>query len=112
MRMTIILAVALLAGCTPLDIRERAQPTTTRSAQPQLAAVACIERNAQNNNLMAVKRPGLTPDTVEVIISTSHQFGMEAVAVIDVTTDQRVDFRQSPSLWAGDAFREKLLAGC
>jgi hypothetical protein len=112
MKLTIILAAFLLVACTPLAVREQVQPTISRSELPQQAAAACIERNAQNSNLVVVKRPGTSADAIEIIVSIATGMGMDTAALIDVTPSQELHFRRSPSLWAGDSFRLNLIKGC
>lgn len=111
---SLVLAVALLAGCeTPGELIQGGPRSTYQLKLPQDRAAVCLARAAENHigTLSAIVRP-LDQNTTEVVVRVQ---GQDAVLVAHVkptgSQSQATFYRSNFYRWSADVIAA-MVAGC
>lgn len=116
-RLLIVGLTAVLSACamTPAELRDTGTRTNHESTLSPARFAACVQSNAEGQNLMGRVRDGATPQDRETLVYVPVDGALSSVMIADTTprdTGSRSVIYLNGRAFSPEKLRATLLTGC
>ena len=111
-RIWLVSLAVVAAGCavTPAEVREQGKVETINTEKRSTALAACLERNAQDNAFVPIRRRSTTGE--EIIIGSPNSGQMITNAIFDIPETGQPTVTINPAVLTPEKFKTLMLAAC